>query len=289
METTLVESKKSYRHGFILTEQELRRLIDVIHEQLSKANSVEKISDCFLIKYRNGIVAETHSIDEVVQQDNTGSRQIVYLQLKSDLGKAKRSTRIIISLIEANEKEEGDSVTIRQRISGASRDWVFVTSSLIEERILKIKRFSPNQILSSTAFSFFSPIAIALILMFSILFYLPSLTERGKHTADLIEQKWKSGQLKDPIEAIIMTQRTTEDMTLLTLFKPGIYIIAALIIIYLLFRLVMRYYPIYNFCWGDYLQQFNQKESRRKFILGGILLALIISIAGSLIASRLGQ
>jgi hypothetical protein len=47
-----------------------------------------------------------------------------------------------------------------------------------------------------------------------------------------------------------------------------------------------RYFPLYNFCWGDYAEMFRRREAAGKYILSSILLALVLSVLGSLIAEQ---
>jgi uncharacterized membrane protein YozB (DUF420 family) len=62
----------------------------------------------------------------------------------------------------------------------------------------------------------------------------------------------------------------------------GSFIILSIFLIIYLYKL----YPVYNFCWGDYLDVFNKKENARKTFNTVIIIGLIISIIGGLIANR---
>jgi hypothetical protein len=288
METVGVELSKSYRCGYVLTESELRRLVAIAEEQLAKAHGDQKPVTTFTLGYHNGALAETSSIEEVLREENTGSARIVRLKMKSEVGKGRGATRIITEFLDPQSGEEDETVSIRHRINGKTRDWVFVTSSLVEERITKVKRFAVNQLFSRRSLRFFGSLSVPLIFMLSVVIALPTIGSRRQATVQNVKQLWTEGKLKDPIEALVMLQQGDPQYDVLGVFTPAIYIFTGLLILLGCYYLILRYYPMFNMCWGDYLHEFNRKESRRKFVLGGILLALIISIVGSLIANSLG-
>ena len=77
------ESRKAYRHGFVLGESDLRRIVDVVSEQIKKL-SVDGIARSrFLIKFKNGVTAETGILDDVLAMDNGGSGQITMVRYET--------------------------------------------------------------------------------------------------------------------------------------------------------------------------------------------------------------
>lgn len=285
MDTITVESNKKYKAGFVLSEPELRRLVDTIAEQLRKIDSSKDVLHKYAIKFRNGAIAETHNIDEVLKEENTGSCQVIRLRTESVLENDDSGSIIITEFINIADDEETGTVPIKQSISGSSRDWVFVTSSLLEERISKVKRNQAPRVLKELGF----PIGLFLT-MFLLVYIFPSKSAKTTKSIDRIETLWKHGQLNDPVEALIMLERARE-----TQGSSGWHIlklIAAVIVVsislYGIGRLISKYYPLYNFCWGDYLEEFKKVESRRTFMLVVIILGLAISAVGSIIANALG-
>jgi hypothetical protein len=282
METISVEPSKTYRFGFILTEQELRRLIGVISDQLIKIIPDAKVIQSYSIKYQNGAIAETSSIDHVLAQENSGSAQIVRLKINAT---AENSAAIIaVEFINADKEEESGLISIKQKISGKSRDWVFVTSSLVQERLTKIKRFAPNQMAKS---KFLAALLFPVFILLTLLFTAFLSGNRAEYI-DKIEALWKKGTLKDPIEAIILFERNRSNFDRYAVVKPIIYPIIVMAVFVLIYAFFYKYYPVYNFCWGDYLQLFEKTESKRKFWLIVILVGLLISVLGSLIANSIG-
>lgn len=141
-----VESRKSFKHGFILKETDLRRLIDTAIQQLEKIPGSKVGQPTFKMKFKNGVLAETPSLDEVLAQENSGSGKIIRLSYGQEATDSPNPSHIFLEFINADEDDETGLVSLRFHVFGHSRDWVFVTSSLLEERFEKIKRFSFNQL-----------------------------------------------------------------------------------------------------------------------------------------------
>jgi hypothetical protein len=133
------ESTKNFKFGFVLTEADLRRIVGAMEDQLTKLPNATKVDTTFDIKYRNGALATTSSLDEVLSQENLGSAQIVFLKIKCSVGDAKNNS-ISMQFHNIELAPESDSSPIEFAVKGDERDWTFVTSSLLEERALKVRR-----------------------------------------------------------------------------------------------------------------------------------------------------
>jgi hypothetical protein len=133
-----VESRKTFRHGFVLTEAELRRIVDNVSEQFQKLGQNPNIT--YTLTYRNGVVADTALLEDVLSQENSGSGQIVKLRVACESGAPPNTTVVVLEFINADAEDEPGYISMRFLIRGQSRDWVFVTSTMIEERITKIRR-----------------------------------------------------------------------------------------------------------------------------------------------------
>jgi len=185
-----------------------------------------------------------------------------------------------------------------EKVSGReSRDWVFVTSTLLEERIAKIKRFSFNQLNIRGTRGLFLRILLTLIVlsgMWVVLLVSVVATSSYHKPSAVLEEARKANQISDPIDAMIVLERAKEgvqaELKSLRLFTIPILILVGLIIVLVAtFAFLWRFYPIYNFCWGDYLPLFQRKESVRKFVLLSVLLGVIISCIGSILANMVGK
>lgn len=290
----LVESRKSFKCGFILTEPELRRFIDTITEQFCKINPNQKPKSVFTMKFKNGVIATTNSLDEVLTQENGGSGQIVKLEADFSLGHAGNKTQVNFEFIDADFEEEGGYTSMRYFVRCASRDWIFVTSTLIEERMTKVKRWAPNQLIgksySGSLFRIFFLSIIVLLLMLLMTFSI--FREESRHPISLeLEKAWEQGTLKDPIDAIIRVQKAQEEQLshsrqrMISEILWPLGFMGSVILLLILFLVLSRYYPVFNFCWGDYIDIFQRKESIRKFIIGVIIIGIIVSFIGGILAN----
>jgi len=69
------EARKSFSHGFVLTEPELRRIVDVATQQFDKATSPAKTLTRIKIRFKNGTITEADSLDDLFSLENVGSKQ----------------------------------------------------------------------------------------------------------------------------------------------------------------------------------------------------------------------
>lgn len=81
MKKVLVESVKKFPHGFLLTEQELRRIIESAVDQLDKISTLPNSAN-YTINYENGVIEETKDIEEVLSLENSGSTKINSLEIE---------------------------------------------------------------------------------------------------------------------------------------------------------------------------------------------------------------
>jgi hypothetical protein len=141
-----IESKKAFKTGFVLKEPDLRRLVDTVHEQFMKLPSATKSLGRFKVKLRNGALVDASSLDEVLSLENGGSSQIVRLKYEHRVDPDNKTTYIRFEFINADADEESSYTSMQFQVNGENRDWVFVTSSLLEERCERLRRFALNQI-----------------------------------------------------------------------------------------------------------------------------------------------
>ena len=73
MKNIKVESSKNYYHGFVLNEQELRRIVQTCEEQFVKIKSDGQCFSKYEVRFENGVVAETISLDSIFNLENSGN------------------------------------------------------------------------------------------------------------------------------------------------------------------------------------------------------------------------
>jgi len=288
------ESKRAYQTGFELSEQELRRLYDTILQQLKRMPLDYPLKSTFEVKFRNGVIAEPTSIDEILNFENLGSGSITSLQFIIAEDCEKPKYRTFVEFSNADENLDSDNISIFYSISGDDRDWVFVTSSQIEERISKIKKVSLGKFTRSRQTTFFLPI----ISMVAFLLYTMKIgIENQTHILqgiENIETQWIEGNFQDPIGAILSLERLkakTQISEFSSNYSPLLLVglMIALPLLFIFFgRLISYFVPDYMFMWGDYVGQIHKRKSFGNFILIGIVLATAISIFGNYLSNLIG-
>ena len=212
------EAKKIFKHGFNLTEQELRVIYKIATEQLEKNSNKAEIISSFEVKFSNGVIAEPKSIDEIVGFENIGSGQIVRLkiQIKTEVG--TQSSSIELEFYDLDQDSSPQYESIKYVVVSDDRDWVFVTSSKLDERLSRLKRISLFRPLASTI----SPesrrqltrssIYLMFIILLVTMLFLMSRINKNVHDKkirelDKIEAQWKNGIIKDPFELNFQLKR----------------------------------------------------------------------------------
>ncbi len=288
------EARQSFSHGFVLTEQELRRIADMATQQLQKVRSSPPPKTEIELRFRNGTITESDSLDDLFSLENVGAKHIVRMRIsfQSEKDTALRGILIadhVISLTFTNTEENKDERPVSYAVRGSDRDWVFVTASELEERIAKVKSFSPRTLFSQLPFTLLAALVVVLSLMTTI---YRSIAPRPHSTAQTMETRWKAGTLRDPIEAIIIQQKSIETMEQdrTTRLAPWLFFgmpIGILITVAALAGLAVYLYPAYVFCWGDYTKVFERRVQVRKYVFGVIVVGLIVGTLASIIANKI--
>lgn len=137
------ELRKPFTHGFVLTEQELRRIYDTMVQQM-KSIRKEDFSSFFELRYKNGVRAEKASLEEIISDNNIGIWEIQELKMTLFKKSSAQETRIEIELRVPPAPPSKEATTrpysIQYYIVGDKRDWVYLTSSQLDDRIAKIKQ-----------------------------------------------------------------------------------------------------------------------------------------------------
>jgi hypothetical protein len=255
------EVSQSFNHGFVLTEQELRRIYDTALQQMKQIVGNNEIGLSFKLKYKNNFTAEKSTIDEVLSETNGGVWEVQDLEIEieeTEVGK-KYSTNENKIVIRFNRTKPFLS-PITYEIKGKSRDWVYLTASQLDDRIAKIKYFSLDHLRNSEPIQitfFILLIAIVASIVFMIILFLFTST---KFTLNVGFLSWvRINNLIIGFIAVILLA-----ISIIT----GIY-----------------YFPAYNYCWGDNRSVFDRKQSRGKFIIIVLIIGLILSILGSVIST----
>jgi hypothetical protein len=287
----LTEARKAFRQGFILDEQELRRLVDTAVEQVRKATQNEPVV-LLQAKFRNGTVTECSAVEELLTLENVGPKQIVRLRLLvDDGGEAERiDPKVAILIRFTNLVAEDDEVrSISYTVKGEQRDWVLVTASELEDRIEKVKCIGGHALLETrrSVFSLVVPV-IFIISMYGLMHATTSFPR-----ASLVKDAIDSGHQLDAVKAVyLLEQDYLKDREL---FPQGAFLRWALaypILLmfgcYALVSLARYLHPSYVFSWADYIRVHQRRVSIRNYVYVGIVLALLVTVIGDIIIVKLG-
>jgi len=284
---------KPLRHGFFLTEEELRRIFDCLIQQMKRVTKDSPPVAYFVISYKNGVIAKVESIDEVLSQENVGSSAIQALIIKITDKEEKEgeepSASIYLGFVKADEEYEDYSM--RYRIVGDDRDWVFITSSQLDERLSRIKKIGFNVSLKRHDIGMISFMIIAFSFLFGMLMSMPIRNANLLKTINNIEELYNSHKITDPVKIILTIEKSRTEFEsfwyFLNQFYFWIFPCTATFILILLIK-YKSLFPLYNFYWGDYISLYDKKQARVKYIVFGIIFALIVAITANYITIKLG-
>lgn len=279
------KNQRSYNTGFVLTDRELRQIYHLIIEDFKKhLGSTVNIKMYYEIRYRNGSISEPNSLATIMEQENIDSFAITHLEITFTDDNNPFLYGVTLRFINLDLEKYG-SASISYTVIGNESNWVLSVTSLLDERIKRIKRFriaSPDNIINLL-------LAMMVSLFAWTVIALPNSKSSELNKLKLIEQNYKNGKLKNPIEALIEIEKYKIDANYPSMpmnSMTGVGILLTLIII--VFATVHYCFPSYNFCWGEYVAYKERRETLGKFILGTVILSLVIAVTANYISARLG-
>ncbi len=302
MEQIFVESSQSYNHGFILNVQDVEYLVELMDKQFRKISNNDVVHE-FRIRYRNGVVARTFDLESVLEQENKGTVEIVSLRITSKLRKPEfdpfknDEDESVIELEFNNPKALRHTVEapIHYSIHGQSRDWAFVASAALDDKItlLKRKQIVPTSMSSLKTYEiiyFILFCAFIAVLLVALPDSSQDLYSSKIKAITEIENGWKNKTITDPVQVAIMLEKVANDNhsasdDLLSLgkrllSKPRLLVLIAAALFSAILYNFINYYPLYNFCWSGYMQVFEKQERTRKAFLIGTVVAGLLLAAG---------
>jgi hypothetical protein len=274
MQTEVV---KFFKRGFVLSEQELRRIYQSCIDNCKKSgcDAPRHVTE---IKMEDGAVLKSDDIEEILLLENSGSKKITRLKLEFDDGSSDPTWSIKVSFCDvSNESNTSTSVTLD--VKSSSRDWAFITAAELEERLKKISIISWNNMLSKKWMSSVAMILMMVVMFGSMIFFtdIDSQPQAGQ----ALQESYDSGAIKDPIEAIIFIEnfRVENRPSIVNILMPMLYSTVGIFTVFLFFLFIlprMRY--DYNFYWGDHISIFDKQKSRIKAITGFIVFGVFASL-----------
>ena len=242
-----IRVNKLLHNSFVLDEPELRRIHQVLIEQVTQAAQNDDISTTFILKLKNQMSLDKTSLDEILAESNGGVHAIQELTIEI----SSKSSSIKISL----KFSKDNFSSIFYSIYGNDRSWVTITQSIIEERIRNIKR---PLILSG--------INRFILLWFTIVITSGTIFGVINLFLDRLANIPHSGGIAVTAKDVIV-------------FLIGIILLAVGVLSYLVF------FPPQNFYWEDYTKIYQRRQSIGKFILIVMLIGIVLNVFGSAVAS----
>jgi hypothetical protein len=281
------ESKKTYSEGFALTESELRRLHDIQLHQMQKSGCGTVFQTRYELKYLNGCISYPTSLDEVLAQENFGSIALQRLRMDVFDKDDKESATVIAIQFDNSIGDEWDSESpIRFVVRGNDRDWVFITSSMIDERIRKVKLLDLRHLSRGPSLA----IILAAFLSAILVGVAPPRPVSLK-SLDALESAWRAGSIKDPVEVTLRAVRISLEARQFPIvvqrMLTGLVAIGGASLAFFHF-LYGYFFPRYNFLWGDYLSLYKKRTSIGRFLLSGVLLAILLGLVVNFISNSMG-
>ena len=284
---------KSYEFGFVLSEQELRRIVQVCYQHILKHVDEKNCRQIIKAYLADGAIVESATVDNILSLDNTGSKSIEGILLHFNDGKMDYEKESApdpewgIWVRFLNPITRSDTWTsVSCLIIGQSRDWAFLLSSELEERIKKIKTTSFAYIFSRRYF-FAIPAAIAFAL--SMIGAIQIDSTKYENIPATLELLYRNGQIKDPIEAIILTEQMKQSAAASPERTANMLIFIILSfaipfgIAWIVENTIPYFAPAYNFYWGDYVKDYDKKRTALNIFWTVFILGIIVSIISAYI------
>jgi hypothetical protein len=239
--------QRSFKHGFLLNEQELRRIHAILSEQMRQATGDTGFTFDFTVEFQNDAVSNYSSLDAVLTESNGGEWTIHALTMDVRGNQGRWDVRIRIKFV--NIAGRSWATPIEYAIDGPHRDWVYLTSSKLDDRMRALARYIPGYRSNAFMYSALLPIPVTLA-----------------YTVFLMA-----------VHSFPFSRAITGGVLLAVVVG---FAMSVLVLGWDFFS--QRYFPLYNFYWGDYVHVFNTREARGKryssVVFGAIILAIVVGL-----------
>lgn len=280
------EISKTFERGFLLSEQELRRIHDTVVQHVARRLQPDEMSRMYEIKYANGGISHPSSIDEVLREENIGSKSIVRFGFVVS-GKTPEHN-IYIRINFCNAERDSGSWSIKYDVVGGERDWVFVATSDLNERLNRILTLGSSEGWRKGLTSLMG-ISMAAALLY-LVFGLRQNAATQSDALERIQQAWQKGELKDPVDAMLQLERarqlsTKNDYTgsFPAMIAIPIILVAIQITSSPIGKIYAFLFPQYTFYWGEAVAEYDRRQRMTRLLLGTILGGTVLSILANLL------
>ncbi len=274
---------REYEQNFLVDEQKLRKIVDLIKEQ-SKKLLYETYLE-FYVEQAKDTFYHTQNIDEILQNDNTIEKSFctiaIYLYRSDEEPETEQKPqgekKPIISVAFTSER----TPNLRFSVSSDNRDWTFLVFDELETQI--------KRTLTKKASKIFTPLFFDLLLATVIII------------SGLLLLNWLSLKYMPVVPSLDITIMTTEEKITKILelsiarnnspVFPSIlplilsWILATIIVATRPFTKIIRKISKSYFLWGDMIQIHSKRETLLNAIKWGVVIAFIISILSGVVVA----
>lgn len=274
MSTIGAHVKHNFEKGFLLDEEKLRKIHDIISKRIVD-NNIE-----YSVYQVDSYSFKSKKIEDVINYENSKLSKISRLEI----GLEKKFTDLDLSLYFDGSEELG----ARLHIEGKNRDNVFLLSSELKEYISNevcTQRITKN-ILSKLSFYF----AIGFGILFFVLIFLGNRNTNASISRDIIDTVLKSNDTNEKINLLIqknfednLKTKNTNSNTIYVGWLSWLLYMVFLVYYDKLGKAMSYFFPANLFLFGKEIERYNKLLDTRSKIVWSIGIALFISIVGGLI------
>lgn len=271
---------KTFKCGFVLSEQDIRRVWNCCEQHFSKLNP-QNPHIVLEANLKDASVVSTKSIDEILSLENGGAKQITKVNL--NIRDAEKDAKHSIEVTFRNGYRDATSwISMALLVQGEDRDWVFLAADEIEDRLKRLRRLGVEYL---AAHRLILPILMGVCVLLAFSFLIIFTGSAVRDALAQIEEKVSAGQELNPVSVLLQIEQAKQARNLWGILPVLLCTVAVpLVLVYLISELLPRLLCSYHFCWGEYTSVYERRRSRAKiFWISGVLAVLISIIAGLIV------
>lgn len=250
-----------FERGFLLDEEKLRKLVNIIDQRLSKSNP--PVTYIFRVFRADSYTYETDNIEDVINEDHSDWRRITELQIE-----ASQNKEFEFKLMFSNE---GTSLNV----IGNDRDQVYLLLSDLRDYLKHEVNTCTNISQKSRRVTSAILPMIILYLFMSIFLWKTTISNKAE-----IQNALDYQEIKQKLDYLIKyrTQEFRFVVPMLILF-PFVMILSATA---WMDKLITFFFPANLFLFGFQKQKYERRRRIFTNVIWGILIAFGISVLAGL-------
>jgi len=271
------EVKPRIDKGFYINDIELVRIKDAQNEQIKKISGGVDANFSYELKYRNGVIANIPSVNDILSEENDGTKSIIRLAMIAS-SVIDVDTKIAVRFSDMSHSENSDSVSISYDVLSNDKDWTFVTASIIDERIKKVTTSNIIALVLGSKFFRISPVLIPMGVLAS---YSWKTNDALKSKVERLSEIRSSS--KSVIDYLYKVDVMNATVSHSIDYLPLVMILSFVPVLLSLFftERMINWFPRYTFYWGDATARYDKRVTLIRFLAGGVIFAIIIGMTGN--------